>query len=165
MSQITSFCPTLACTTPLFRVGIAVLVTAFLTFLAGLLQRFLEFLDFLSELCKVMIYGIVFLTAFLSCAEIGLLLSVFLKPTTLTCVVRGKRAPMLLAQVAMLLTANLLWHTDRCLGTRAFLPFLALVRRLLGRFQFALLISTDVFNRLQRNEKRAHVHQRHTFLV
>jgi hypothetical protein len=138
---------------------------ALLTFLAGLFQRFLKFLDFLSELRKVMIYGIIFLTAFLSGAEIGLLFSVFLKPTTLMCVVHGKHAPMLLAQVAMLLKANLLRHTDRSLGTRVFLPFLALVRRLLGRFQFALLVGTNTFNCLQRNEKQAHVHLRHTFLV
>jgi hypothetical protein len=137
----------------------------FLTFLAGLLQRFLKFLNFLSELRKVMIYGIVFLTAFLSSAEIGLLLSVLLKPTTPTCVVRGKRTPVLLAQVAMLLKANLLWHTDPSLGTRVFLPFLALMRRLLGLFQFALLVGTDAFNCLQRNEKRAHVQRHHTFLV
>ncbi len=106
----------------------------FLTFLSRLLQCFLELLDFLSELCKDMIYGITFLTAFLSGAEIGLLLSVFLKPTTLTCIVRGIGAPMLLAQVAMLLKANLLQHTVHSLGTRAILTFLALVRRLLGRF-------------------------------
>jgi hypothetical protein len=31
---------------------------------------------------------------------------------------------MLLAQIAMLLKANLLRHTDRSLGTSAFLPFL-----------------------------------------
>ena len=60
---------------------------------------------------------------------------------------------MLLAQVAMLLKENLLGHTDRSLGTRAFLPFLALVRRLLGRFQFALLVGIHAFNRLQRSEK------------
>jgi hypothetical protein len=122
-------------------------------------------LEFLSELRKVMIYGIVFLTAFLSGVEIGLLLSVFLKLTTLTCVVHGKRASVLLAQVAMLLKANLLRHTDCSLGSRAFLPFLALVRSLLGRFQFALLVGTDAFNHHQRNEKQAHVHQRHTFLI
>jgi hypothetical protein len=110
-----------------------------------------------------MIFGIVFLTAFLSGAEIGLLLSIFLKPTTLTCVVHGKH--VLLAQVSMLLKANLLWHTDCSLGTRAFLPFLALVRRLLGRFQVALLEGTDAFNCLQRNEKQANVHWHHTFLV
>ncbi len=138
---------------------------AFLTFLAGLLQRFLGFLDFLSELRKVLIYGIVFLTAFLSGAEIGLLLSVFLIPMTLTCVVHGIRAPILLAQVAMLLKANFLLHTDCSLGTRVILPFLALERRLLRRFQFALLVGTYAFNRFKRNEKRAHVHWHHTFLV
>jgi hypothetical protein len=67
--------------------------------------------------------------------EIGLLLFVFLKPTTLTCVVHGKPTPVLLAKVAMLLSkVNLLRHMDCSLGTRAFLPLLALVRRLLGRF-------------------------------
>ncbi len=126
----------------------------FLTFLAGLLQRFLEFLNFLSELRKVILYGIVFLTALLSSAKIEFLLSVFFKPMTLTCVVRGIRAPVLLAQVAMLLSkANLLQHMDHSLGTRAFLPFLALVRRLLGRFRFALLVGTHAFNCLQRSEK------------
>ncbi len=79
-------------------------------------------------------YGITFLTAFLSGAEIRFVLSVLLKPTTITSVVRGIRAPMLLAQVAILLKANFFGHPDRSLGTRAFLPFLALVRRLLGRF-------------------------------
>jgi hypothetical protein len=137
---------------------------AFLTFLAGLLQHFLELLNFLGELRKVMIYGITFLTALLSGAEIGFLLSVFFKPTTLTCVVRGIRAPMLFAQVAMLLNANLLGHPNSSLGTTAFLPFLALVRRLLGRFQFALLVGADAFNCLQRSEKRAHVHQCHALL-
>jgi hypothetical protein len=105
-----------------------------LTFLAGLLQRFIKLLNFLGELRKVMIYGTTFLTTFLSGMEIRFLLSVFLKPTALTCVVRGIRTPMLLAQVAMLLESNLLWHTDRGLGTRSFLTFLALVRRLLGIF-------------------------------
>ncbi len=73
---------------------------AFLTFLAGLLQRFLELLNFLGELCKVMVYRITFLTAFFSGAEIGFLLSVLLKPTTITSVVHGICALMLLAQVA-----------------------------------------------------------------
>jgi hypothetical protein len=140
-------------------------VTVFLTFLAGLLQCFLELLDFLGELRKVMIYRTTFLTAFLSGMEIRFLLSIFLKPTAGTCVVRGIRTPMLLAQVAMLLEANLLWHTDRGLGTRSFLTFLALVRRLLRRFQFALLVGTHAFNCLQRSEKQAHVHRSHTFLV
>jgi hypothetical protein len=107
---------------------------AFLTFLSGLLQCFLELLSFLGELRKVMVYGITFLTAFLSGTEIRFLLSVFFKPTIITSVVRGICAPMILEQVAILLEANFLGHPDRSLGTRAFLPFLALVRRLFRRF-------------------------------
>ncbi len=137
----------------------------FLTFLAGLLQHFLELLDFLGELRKVMIYWIILLTAFISGTEIRFLLSVFLKPMVLMCVVRGIRAPMLLAQVAMLLKANLFWHMDRGLGTMSLLTFLALVRRLLGRFQLALLVGTHAFNCLQQSKKQAHVHWHHTFLV
>ncbi len=138
---------------------------ALLTFLAGILQCFLELLNFLGELCKVMVYGITFLTALLSSAEIGFLLSIFVKPMTLTCGVCGICASMLLAQVAMLLQANLLGHSHHSLVTRAFLPFLALVRRLLGRFRFALLVGADAFNCLQRNEKQAHIHWGHTLLV
>ncbi len=121
----------------------------FLTFLAGLLQRFLELLGFLGELHEVMVYGITFFTALLSGVEIGFLLSIFFEPMTLMCVVHGICAPMLLAQVAMLFKANLLGHPNSSLGTRAFLPFLTLVRRLLGRFQFALLVGADAFNCLQ----------------
>jgi hypothetical protein len=85
----------------LFRVGIAILAMAFLTFLAGLLQRFLELLNFLGELREVTFYGITFLTALLSGKKIRFLLSFFFKPMTLTCVVRGICAPVLLAQVEM----------------------------------------------------------------
>jgi hypothetical protein len=74
------------------------------TFLTGLLQCLLKLLNFLGELRKVLVYRITFiLSAFLSIAEIGFLLSVLLKPTTITSVVRGIHAPMLLAQVAVLL--------------------------------------------------------------
>jgi hypothetical protein len=138
---------------------------AFLTFLAGLLQHFLELLNFLGELRKVMVYGITFLTAFLCGAEIRFLLSFLLKPTTITSVVCGIRAPMLLAQVTMLLETNFFGHPGHSLGTRVFLPFLALVRRLLGRFQFALLVGADAFNCFQQSEKQAHVHWCHALLV
>jgi hypothetical protein len=116
---------------------------AFLTFLTGLLQRFLKLLNFLGELRKVMVYGITFLSAFLSGVEIRFLLSVLFKPMTITSVVRGTCTPMLLAQVAMLLKADFLGNPDRGIGTRVFLPFLAPVRRLLGRFRFALLVGAD----------------------
>ncbi len=138
---------------------------AFLTFLAGLLQCFLEPLNFLGELREVMVFGIIFLTAFLSSTEIRFLCSVLLKPMTITSVVRGICTPMLLAQVAMLLEANFLGHPDHSLGTRAFLPFLALVRRLLRRFRFALLVGADAFDRFKQGEKQAHIHWCHALLV
>ncbi len=124
---------------------------AFLTFLARLPQRFLKLLDFLGELRKVVVYKNTFLSAFLSGTEIEFLLSVLFKPMTITSVVRGICAPMLLTQVAMLLEADFLGNPDRRIGTRAFLSFLALVKRLLGRYQFAfaLLIGADAFDRLQ----------------
>jgi hypothetical protein len=112
-----------------------------------------------------MVYRITFLTAFLRGMEIRFLLTVLLKPTTITSVVRGIRASMLLAQVAMLLKANFLGHPDRSLGTRAFFPFLALVRRLLGRFQFALFVGADAFDCFQQSEKQAHVHWHHALLI
>jgi hypothetical protein len=112
-----------------------------------------------------MVCGITFLTAFLGGAEIRFLLSVLLKPTTIMSVVHGIRTPMLLAQVAMPLKANFLGHPDCSLGTRAFLPFLALVRRLLGRLRFALLVGADAFDCFQQSKKRAHVHWHHALLV
>ncbi len=66
--------------------------------------------------------------------EIGFLLSILFKPTTITSVVRGMHASMLLAQIAVLLKADFLGNPGRRIGTRALLPFLALVGRLLGRF-------------------------------
>ena len=49
----------------------------------------------------------------------------------LTCVVRGICAPILLAQVAVLLKADFFGNPGRRIGTRVLLPFLALVGRLL----------------------------------
>jgi hypothetical protein len=138
---------------------------ALLPFLTGLLQCFLKLLNFFGELHKVVVYGITFSSVFLSGAEIGFLLSVLIKPTTITSVVRGICAPMLLAQVAMLLKMDFLGNPNRGIGTRALLPFLALVRRLLGRFQFALLVGADAFDCFQQSQKQAHVHWRHALLV
>ncbi len=44
----------------------------------------------------------------------------------------GVRAPMLLAQAAMLLEMDLLGNPGRRLGTRILLPFLVLVRSFFG---------------------------------
>ncbi len=49
----------------------------------------------------------------------------------------------------MLLKVDFLGNPDRRIGTRAFLPFLALIGRLvrfLKKIQFALLIGADEFN-------------------
>ena len=70
---------------------------------------------------------------------------------TITSVVHGIRAPMLLAQVAMLLEADFLGNPGHRIGTKAFLPFLALVGRLLRRFQFALLVGADAFDCFQQS--------------
>jgi hypothetical protein len=78
------------------------------------LQCFLKLLDFLGQLCKVLVQKICFLTALLSGAELGLLLSVFLKPTTITSVVGGIRIPMPLAQFVILLKADFLGNPGRC---------------------------------------------------
>jgi hypothetical protein len=83
--------------------------------------------------------------------DIGLLLSVFLKPTTITSVVHGASAPMLFAQVAMLLKADFLGNPGHRIGTRTFLPFLTIVGSLLGRFQFGLLVGADALDRLQQS--------------
>jgi hypothetical protein len=81
--------------------------------------------------------------------EIGFLLSIFLKPTTIMSVVHGTCAPMPLAQVAVLLEIDLLGNPDRRLGTRTLLPFLALVRSFLGRFWFGLLVGSDALDCLK----------------
>ncbi len=100
-------------------------------------------------MCKVLVHGITLLSAFLGSAEIRLLLSVLLKLMTITSVVRGIRAFMLLAQVTVLLKTVFLGNPGNRIGTRVFLPFLALVGRLLGRFWFAFLVGADAFDCLQ----------------
>ncbi len=75
---------------------------------------------------------------------------------------------MLLAKVAMLLKAGFLGNPDRRISTRAFLPFLALIGRLVGflkSIQFALLIGADAFNHFQLSQKQSHVHRRHALLI
>ncbi len=58
---------------------------------------------------------------------------------------------MLLAQVAVLLKMDFLRNPGSRIGARAFLPFLALVGRLLGRFWFILLVGADAFDCLQQS--------------
>jgi hypothetical protein len=69
-------------------------------------------------------------------------------------VVRSICAPLLLAEVAMLLDANFLWNSGCRLSTRSIVSCLALV----GSFLVVL-------NSLERHKKQTHVHGSHTFLV
>ncbi len=78
--------------------------------------------------------GLPFFPPFLAAQKNGFLLSVLFKATTITISVRGIRAPMLLAPVAVLLKMDFLGNPGHRFGTRAFLPFLVLLGRLLGRF-------------------------------
>ncbi len=61
----------------------------------------------------------------------------------------GIRAPMLLAQVAMLLEVDFLGNPGCRLHTRMFLPFLALGRSFLRKFLFGLLVGADALNPLK----------------
>ena len=118
----------------------------FLHFLAPLLQSLLELVKLLAQLHKVLLYGIDFLTAFLSGTKIGFLLSVFLIPTTIPGIVHGVHAPMPLAQVAKLLEMGFLGNPGHRLGTRRLLHFLPLVRSFLRRFQLGLLVCADALD-------------------
>ncbi len=70
---------------------------------------------------------------------------------TIPSVVHGIRAPMLLAQVAMILKTDFLGNPGHRISIRVFLPSLALVGRLFGRFRFAPLVGADAFDRLQQS--------------
>jgi hypothetical protein len=78
--------------------------------------------------------------------ELGFLLSIFFKPTTITRIVHGIHAPKLLSQVAMLLKTDLLGNPGHRLGTRTLLPFLAFTRSFLRRFQLGLIVGADAFD-------------------
>jgi len=67
------------------------------------LDHLLELVQFLAQLRKGLLYGIGFLSAFLSGAEIRFFRSVFLETTTIVSIVCRVRTPMLLAKVAVFL--------------------------------------------------------------
>ena len=72
------------------------------------LSHLLKLVRFLAQLREGLLYGIGFLSALLSGAEIGFFRSVFLKTTAIVRVVRHARAPMLIARL-------------QCFSVRAFL--------------------------------------------
>jgi hypothetical protein len=99
----------------------------FLQFGALFFDCLLMLFQLLAHLHKRVLCGIGFLSAFLGKAEIGFFQSVFLILTTISCVVHSICAPMLLAEVAMLLGASFLGDSGRRLSTRSLVSFLALI--------------------------------------
>jgi len=73
-----------------------------------------------------LLYGIGFLSAFLSGVEIGFFLSVFLETTAMASIVHRVRAPMLLAKVA-------------CFSVRTFLGTLGLFQYQVATYLFLSL--------------------------
>ena len=73
-----------------------------------------------------LLYGIGFLSAFLSGAEIGFFRSVFLETTAMASIVRRVRAPMLLAKVAVFLGMSFLRDSGTLPVPGRYVPFLSL---------------------------------------
>jgi hypothetical protein len=95
------------------------------------LDHLLELVHFLALLCKRLLCGIGFLSAFLSGAEFGFFRSIFLEHTAITSIVRCVRAPMLLAKVAVFLGTSFLWDSGVMVSTRLLSTLLFTVRSFL----------------------------------
>jgi hypothetical protein len=151
----------------LFRVGITIIPTAFLGLEAQFFKRLLKLVQSLAQLRKRLSCGIGFLSTFLVGAEIGFLHPVFPILTTVSPIVCSMRAPMLLADVAMLLGASFLGDSgsDSSITTRLLVSFLALVGSFPAGLCVGLLLCTYTLYSLKRHKKQTHVYGSHTFLV
>jgi hypothetical protein len=154
------------------------------------LDHLLELVRFLAQLREGLLYGIGFLSAFLSGTEIGFFCSVFLETTAIVSIVHGVRAPMLLAEVAVFLGTSFLWDSGTVVSTRLQRTLFIAVQRflvarsdgLIGSFLAALLaarsfldarsvgltgyfLATYVLDCIKRQKERTHVHRSPTFLV
>jgi hypothetical protein len=121
------------------------------------LDHLLELVRFLAQLREGLLYGIGFLSAFLSGAEIGFFRSVFLKTTAIASIVRRARTPMLLAKVAVFLATSFLWDSGTVVSTRLLRTLFIAVR---GYF-----LATYPLDCIERQKERTHVHRNPTFLV
>ncbi len=132
------------------------------------LDHLLKLVQFLAQLREGLLRGIGFLSAFLSGAEIGFFCSVFLETTAIASIVRGVRAPMLLAQVAVFLGTYLLRDSGTMVSTRSLCTLLLAVRSFLVARRVGFVGSfpaTYALDSLERQKERAHVHRSTTFLV
>ena len=117
---------------------------------------------------KGLFYGIGFLSAVLSGAEIGLFHSVFLKTTAMVSIVHRVRAPMLLAKVTVFLGTSFPRDSGTLPVPGRYVPFFIAVRRFfvarsdgpVGSF-----LATYALGCLERQKERTHVHMSPTFLV
>ncbi len=128
----------------LFGAGIAIDPTAFLGLDICLLESLLELVWFLAQLSKTLLSGIGFLSCFLGSPEIGFYLSIFLILTTVLGFVRSMGAPMLLAQVAMLLEADFPEESGHISSTRSLVSCLPLDGSFLSRLCVGFLLCTYV---------------------
>jgi hypothetical protein len=154
------------------------------------LDHLLELVCFLAQLRKGLLYGIGFLSAFLSGAEIRFFRSVFLKTMAIVSIVRRARAPMLLAKAAVCLGTSFLWDSGTVVSTRLLRTLFIAVRRFLvarsdglfGSFLATLLavrsflkarsvgligyfLATYGIDCLERQKEQTHVHKSPTFLM
>jgi hypothetical protein len=132
------------------------------------LDHLLELVHFLALLCKRLLCGIGFLSAFLSGAEIGLFRSLFLDTTAIASIVCCVRAPMLLAKVAVFLGTSFLWDSGVVVSTRLLRTLLLAVQSFLGMRSvglFGSFLATYALDCLERQKEQTHVHRSPTFLV
>jgi hypothetical protein len=125
----------------------------FLSFSALFLDCLLELVQFCAQLCGRLLCRIGFLSAFLVRAEISVFCSVFLVTTAICHVMCGIQAPMLLAKVAMLLSASSLGDSGHRLITRSLVSFLAFVGSFLVGLCIGSFLGTHALNSLERHEK------------
>ena len=132
------------------------------------LDHLLKLVQFLAQLLKGLLYGIGFLSAFLSGTEIGFFRSVFLKPTAITSIVHCVCAPMLLANIPVFLGTSFFWDSGAIVNTRLLRTLFISVQSFLVarniRFPRSFL-ATYTLDSLKRQKERTHVHRSTTFLV
>jgi hypothetical protein len=154
------------------------------------LDHLLELVRFIAQLREGLLYGIGFLSAFLSGAEIGFFRSVFLKTMAIASIVRRAHAPMFLAMVAVFFGTSFLRDSGTVVSTRSLCTLLFAVQRFLiaksnglfGSFLATLLavqgflvarcvgligyfLATYTLDCLERQKGPMHVHRSPTFLV
>ena len=132
------------------------------------LDHLLELVRSLAQLREGLLYGIGFLSAFLSGAEIGFFRSVFLETTAMASIVRHVRTPMLLAKVAVFLGKSFPRDSGTLPVPGRYVLFFIAVRRFLVARSDGLVgsfLATYALGCLERQKERTHVHMSPTFLV